>query len=63
GGFIIFASGRGVIGEFRRRKIYSDVAHLEAQAIVEAEMADAAVDEPTLEVAAAQGGMRGDSGM
>lgn len=32
-GFVIFSSGRSVVNEFRRRKIYSDVAHLEAAKI------------------------------
>ena len=41
GGFVIFASGRGVVSEFHRRKIYSDVAHLEAERIA-AEVAAAA---------------------
>ena len=32
-GFIVFSSGRSVVNEFRRRKIYSDVAHIEAARI------------------------------
>ncbi len=32
-GFIVFASGRGVVEEFRRRKIYSDDAHVKAARI------------------------------
>jgi len=32
-GFIVFASGRSVVNEFRRRKIYSDVAHIQAAQI------------------------------
>ncbi len=32
-GFLVFSSGRSVVNEFRRRKIFSDVAHLEAARI------------------------------
>ncbi len=32
-GFVVFTSGRSVVNEFRRRKIYSDVAHIEAALI------------------------------
>ena len=58
GGFIVFSSGRSVVNEFHRRKIFSDVAHIEAERIA-AELA-AGVSEQELEPA--MGGVRGDGG-
>lgn len=47
-GFIVFSSGRSVVNEFRRKKIYSDVAHIEAALLVgDDDLIDVA--EPVLE--------------
>ena len=61
-GFVVFSSGRSVVNEFRRRKIYSDVAHLEAALIAgDDELVDAeALRDTDLDVASALGGVRGD---
>lgn len=61
-GFLVFASGRSVVEEFRRRKIYADVAHIEAALIAgEDDLIDEdALRESGLDVAAAAGGTRGE---
>jgi len=59
GGVIIFSSGRSVVNEFRRRKIFSDVAHLEASRI--AAESDELIEDPGAELEEALGGAGSDA--